>query len=61
MLASDARLRFTEDWYRDFVAANADAAERELVEMYAHHQPFLQSLRGRVLDVGGEQVSPPAF
>lgn len=53
MLASDARLRFTEDWYRDFVIGNADAAERELVEMYAHHQPVLQSLRGRVLDVGG--------
>lgn len=53
MRSSDARLRFTENWYRDFVAGDTAAAEQELVEMLAGHEAHLRSLKGRVLDVGG--------
>ena len=53
MLTTDARLRFTENWYRDFIAHDTEAAERDLIGMIAQHAPFLASLDGRVLDVGG--------
>jgi SAM-dependent methyltransferase len=49
----DARLQFTEDWYRDFAAADEAAVEGELLEMFSGHVGRFRELRGRVLDVGG--------
>jgi SAM-dependent methyltransferase len=49
----EARLQFTEDWYRDFAAADATAVERELLELFSCHAARFGQLRGRVLDVGG--------
>ena len=53
MSDSEARLQFTEDWYRDFAAADATAIERELLDLFSGHAPRFRQLHGRVLDVGG--------
>jgi SAM-dependent methyltransferase len=50
---SDARLQYTEDWYRDFAAADAETVERDLLSLFSGHAPYFRQLSGRVLDVGG--------
>ena len=46
-----ARLELMEDWYRQLV--QMDEREQILLQDYAPHEQYLQSLSGSVIDIGG--------
>lgn len=47
------RLGEMEQWYRDLLREGDRQAEGSLHDDYAPHKPFLEKLRGKILDVGG--------